>query len=106
VFKKIQAVYHLKRSNPTQANLKEVPSNVKFTNLNSTSNMNTQPKKSYAQATKTDLPSQDIPTNASQNPDPLAHQMALFLKNFQSTINPLISLLTTLTEKLILSNDK
>lgn len=68
--------------------------------------MNTQPKKSYAQATTTDLPSQGIPTNASQNPDHLAHQMALFLNNFQSTINPLNSLLTTLIEKLILSNDK
>jgi len=106
VFKKIQAVHHLKRSNPTHTNLKEVPSNVKFTNVNFTSNMNTQPKKSYAQATTTDLPSQDIPTKTSQNSDHLAHQMALFLKNFQSTINPLISLLTTLIEKLILSNDK
>ncbi|KAL4100933.1 hypothetical protein QTP88_020958 [Uroleucon formosanum] len=104
--KKIQSVHHLKRSNPTQANLKEVPSNVKSTNVNTTSNMNTQPKKSYAQATTSDLPSQDIPTNASQNHDQLAHQMALFLQNFQSTINPLISLLTTLIEKLILSNDK
>lgn len=72
VFKKIQAVHHLKRSNPTQANLKEVPSNVKFTNVNTTSNMNTQPKKSYAQATTTDLPSQDIPHQRIPKSRPLS----------------------------------
>jgi len=83
-----QAVHLLKKSNPIRNNMKQVPSNI-----NSFSNMNTQPKKSYAQATTTDLSSQDVLPNTPQIPDHLFHQMALFLNNFQVTINLLIPLL-------------
>jgi len=62
--------------------------------------MNPQPNKSYAQVTN-NPPSQ---TN-TQNSEHLAQQMALFLNNLQATINALISLLTTLVEKRMLSNN-
>lgn len=45
-------------------------------------------------------------TKTSQKSDNLAHQIALFLNNFQATKIPLIPLLTTLIEKRILSNGK
>jgi hypothetical protein len=106
VFKKIQAIHRLKNSNQIHNNLKQVPSDAKPINVSSTSNINTQPKKSYMQATTIDTPSQDIPPNSYQSPDHLVNQMAIFLNNFQATINPLISLLNTLIEKLILSNGK
>lgn len=98
-FKKIQAAHHPRKLHSNQDKFYQVLSNEK-SNVNTTSNMNPQPNKSYAQAT-TNPPSQTNP----QNSDHLAQQMTLFLNNFQATINPLISLLTTLIEKLMLFNN-
>lgn len=67
--------------------------------------MNSFPKKTYANATKNDLSNQPNPPTDTSNTDNLAHQMASFLNSFQATINPLISLLTSLIEKLIHSNN-
>lgn len=67
--------------------------------------MNFSHKKSYVEATKNALQNQSTPPTSAPNTDPIAFQLASFLDDFKSIINPLISLLTTVIDKLILSNN-
>ncbi|KAL4104827.1 hypothetical protein QTP88_020103 [Uroleucon formosanum] len=103
---KIQASHNSKKSYSAQVNRTHTDTNVTPTNVNTSSNMNSLPKKTYANATKNDPSNQPYPSpNDTSNTDNLAHQMASFLNSFQATINPLISLLTSLIEKLIHPNN-
>jgi len=68
----------------------------------STTNLNSQLRKSYAQATNSNNHSSSPPSD----PDIISIKLSSFLDDFKSLINPLISPLTTVINKLIKSNDK
>lgn len=68
----------------------------------SNSNPNFQLPKSYAQATNSNNHSPSPPYDQ----DLISNKLSSFLDDFKSLINPLISLLTTVINKLIKSNDK
>jgi len=104
-YKKIQASHNSKKPYSAQVNCTHTDTNVTPTNVNTSSNMNSLPKKTYANATKNYPSNQPYPPNVTSNTHNLAHQMASFLNSFQATINPLISLLTSLIEKLIHPNN-
>lgn len=89
-----------------QQNYPPPPHNVKPNIVNATSNSSTNPPKSYAQATSVNA---NISSDNHQQTehDILPSKLSSFLDDFKNLINPLISLLTTLINSLILSkNDK
>ncbi|KAL4113104.1 hypothetical protein QTP88_016789 [Uroleucon formosanum] len=93
--------YHIQK-NPVSKNI-----NVNLSNVNTISNLTTDSeKKTYAQATNNTNENKKHQTNipSSAHINLFTQKLSPFIDDFKATINPLISLLTTVINELLSSN--
>lgn len=111
VFKNLQ---QLRKQPPSKTNPNTIEKNANYNDIpllnqpgNSTSFSNNKiNNKSYSQATKSNKnSSHTINEHQNQQNDCITSQLSSFLNEFKTLISPLISLLTTVIEKLIHKND-
>lgn len=107
IHKEHQSNQHLKKNYQGRINNVHPNNNVKPNTVSTTSNQIIPLSKSYSHAVDKNSNSQFNQTNIpfAVDSDPLTLKLSSFLDDFKSLINPLISLLTTVINKLLISNN-